>query len=97
MLNPPLCTFFDHSRHTLWIRKLEAPLDVLVFEGTEGTEGLSQLFNYRVDFTSTDGDIAAEQMLGQDARFSLHTAPHKLPGPCQTNARATGWASTGRA
>ncbi len=27
--------FFDHSRHTLRVRKLTAPLDVLAFEGQE--------------------------------------------------------------
>ncbi|WP_248806281.1 type VI secretion system Vgr family protein [Pseudomonas sp. MWU13-2100] len=75
MLNE-LRTFFDHSRHKLWVRNVGAVLDVLAFEGEEG---LSRPFKYRVELTSTDGDIAAEQMLGQDARFSLHTAPHKLP------------------
>ncbi|WP_248807434.1 type VI secretion system Vgr family protein, partial [Pseudomonas sp. MWU13-2100] len=76
MLNPPLCTFFDHSRHKLWVRHVGAVLDVLAFKGEEG---LSQPFQYTVEFTSTVQDIAAEQMLGQDARFSLHTAPHNLP------------------
>jgi type VI secretion system secreted protein VgrG len=67
---------FDHSRHTLTVRNLDAALDVLAFKGTEG---LSQLFNYVVEFTNADGDIAAEKMLGQNACFSLHAAPQKLP------------------
>lgn len=75
MLNE-LRTFFDHSRHKLWVRNVDVALDVLAFKGEEG---LSRPFKYTVEFTSTDQDVAAEQMLGQDARFSLHTAPHKLP------------------
>ncbi|PBJ27435.1 Phage-related baseplate assembly protein [Pseudomonas sp. ACN8] len=75
MLNQ-LRTFFDHSRHTLSVRDLDARLDVLAFEGQEG---LSQLFNYRVEFTCFDSDIGAEKILGQNASFSLHGAPHNLP------------------
>ncbi|WP_338136992.1 type VI secretion system tip protein VgrG [Pseudomonas veronii] len=68
--------FFDHSRHTLSVRNIEARLDVLAFEGHEH---LSQPFTYRVEFTSTERDLAAETLLGQDARFSLHAAPQKPP------------------
>ena len=68
--------FFDHRRHTLTVRDVDEPLDVLAFEGTEG---LSQPFNYAVEFTSTDGDIAAEKMLGQNACFSLYGAPQPPP------------------
>ena len=75
MLNQ-LRTLFDHSRHSLTVRDVDARLDVLAFLGTEG---LSQQFNYRVEFTCLDGDINAEKMLGQDASFSLHDAPHNLP------------------
>nr|AAT90780.1 conserved hypothetical protein [uncultured proteobacterium QS1] len=75
MLNE-LRTFFDHSRHSLSVRNVDARLDVLTFQGAEG---LSQPFNYRVEFTCLDGDIDAEKMLGQDASFSLHDAPHNLP------------------
>ncbi len=75
MLNE-LRTFFDHSRHKLKVRNVDALLDVLAFQGSEG---LSQLFNYRVEFTCLDGDIAAETMLGQDASFSLYGAPQSLP------------------
>ncbi|EIK93897.1 ImpA family type VI secretion-associated protein, partial [Pseudomonas sp. M47T1] len=75
MLNQ-LRTFFDHSRHTLSVRDIDARLDVLAFEGKEA---LSQPFNYRVEFTCVDSDIGAEKILGQDASFSLHGAPHNLP------------------
>ncbi|PNB72246.1 hypothetical protein C1X64_20645 [Pseudomonas sp. GW456-E7] len=75
MLNE-LRTFFDHSRHKLSVRNVDARLDVLAFQGTEG---LSQPFNYRVEFTCLDGDIDAGKMLGQDASFSLHGAPHNVP------------------
>ena len=68
--------FFDHSRHTLSVHNIEARLDVLAFEGHEH---LSQPFTYRVEFTSTERDLAAETLLGQDARFSLHAAPQKPP------------------
>ncbi|WP_339437494.1 type VI secretion system tip protein VgrG, partial [Pseudomonas sp. EL_65y_Pfl1_R32] len=75
MLNE-LRTFFDHSRHTLTVRDVDARLDVLAFEGSEA---LSQPFNYRVEFTCFDSDIGAEKILGQNASFSLHGAPHNLP------------------
>ncbi|OWP68487.1 type VI secretion system Vgr family protein, partial [Pseudomonas sp. K2I15] len=75
MLNE-LRSFFDHSRHKLTVRDVDALLDVLAFEGTEG---LSELFSYHVEFTSAEGDIAAEKMLGQDATFSLYSAPQQSP------------------
>jgi hypothetical protein len=75
MLNP-LSTFFDHSRHTLTVRGLEATLDVLAFDGEEQ---LSQPFKYRIEFTSSNHDIAASDMLRRQADFSLHAAPHDLP------------------
>ena len=68
--------FFDHSRHTLRVRNVEPRLDVLAFEGQEQ---LSQPFHYRVAFTSTEHDLAAERLLGQDAHFSLHAPAQKLP------------------
>ncbi|TKK31662.1 type VI secretion system tip protein VgrG [Pseudomonas sp. CFBP13528] len=67
---------FDHRRHTLTVSNVDAALDVLTFKGTEG---LSQLFNYVVEFNAADGDLPAEKMLGQNASFSLHAAPQKLP------------------
>jgi type VI secretion system secreted protein VgrG len=75
MLNP-LRSFYDHSRHTLSVRDVEARLDVLAFEGQEH---LSQPFTYRIEFTSTERDLAAETLLGQAARFSLHAPPQKPP------------------
>ncbi|MCK3840361.1 MULTISPECIES: type VI secretion system Vgr family protein [Pseudomonas] len=75
MLNE-LRTFFDHSRHKLTVRNVAAVLDVLAFEGHEG---LSQPFNYHVEFTCIDGDLNADSVLGQDANFSLH-GPGLNPG-----------------
>ncbi|MGY2181283.1 hypothetical protein [Pseudomonas agarici] len=67
MLNPPR-PIFDHSRHTLSVYGVDALLDVLTFQGTEG---LSQPFNYCVEFTCADCDIDVEKMLGRSATFSL--------------------------
>lgn len=74
-----LRTFFDDSRHTLSVRNVDARLDVLAFEGTEG---LSQPFSYAVKFTCPDADIDAGKVLGEDASFSLHGPPPEslLPG-----------------
>ena len=69
-------TFFDHRRHTLHVHGVAARLDVLVFQGEES---LSQPFTYRVEFTSTERDLAADSLLGQDASFSLHAAPQTVP------------------
>ena len=74
MLNAPR-TFFDHSRHKLWVREVDAPLDVLAFHGEEH---LSQPFSYYIEFTSSQLDIDAELMLGQPASFSLHAVPEKV-------------------
>ncbi|MCR4540906.1 hypothetical protein NUV89_21195, partial [Pseudomonas sp. 18.1.10] len=71
-----MSVFFDHSRHTVWVSKVAAQLDVLAFKGEER---LSQPFSYRVEFTSTDLDLAADSMLGKTASFSLHAPPQKLP------------------
>ncbi|PWU29047.1 type VI secretion system tip protein VgrG [Pseudomonas sp. RW407] len=68
-------TFFDHSRHSLSVDGLDAALDVLAFEGTEA---LSQTFCYRIEVTSTQLDIAAQDVLGKDASFSLRAAPESL-------------------
>ncbi|PNA05928.1 hypothetical protein C1X62_28810, partial [Pseudomonas sp. FW215-R3] len=68
-LNTILPVFFDHSRHKLHIDDLDTTPDVLAFKGEEG---LSQPFTYRIEFTASDLDIGAEQLLGQYARFSLH-------------------------
>ena len=71
-----MSVFFDHSRHTVWVSKVAAQLDVLAFKGTEQ---LSEPFSYCVEFTSTDLDLAAESMLGKTASFSLHAPPQTLP------------------
>ncbi|MBO0494152.1 type VI secretion system Vgr family protein [Pseudomonas sp. Marseille-Q1929] len=71
-----MSVFFDHSRHTVWVSKVAAQLDVLAFEGNEQ---LSQPFTYCVEFTSPDLDLAADSMLGKTASFSLHAPPQTLP------------------
>ena len=71
--------FFDHSRFKLSVRNVEARLEVLAFEGQEH---LSQPFTYCVEFTSTERDLAAESLLGQNASFSLHAPP---PSPACDN------------
>jgi type VI secretion system secreted protein VgrG len=71
-----LPAFFDHSRHKLRIQNIAAAMDVLVFEGKER---LSEPFTYRVEFTSSDHNISAEQILGRRAHFSLYAPPQKLP------------------
>ncbi|MDF3933904.1 type VI secretion system tip protein VgrG, partial [Pseudomonas citronellolis] len=78
MLNE-IRTFFDHSRHTLSVEGLDAPLDVLAFEGEER---LSRPFHYRIEFTSPAQDIAADSLLCKDASFSLRAAPSAtvIPG-----------------
>ncbi|MFV3372216.1 type VI secretion system Vgr family protein [Pseudomonas sp. NY15435] len=68
--------FFDHSRHQLSIRDLSANLDVLCFEGQEA---LSQPFLYRIQFTSSELNIAAEQVLLKNASFSLYPPPEPAP------------------
>ncbi|WP_416425504.1 type VI secretion system tip protein VgrG [Pseudomonas sp. App30] len=65
---------FDHTRHRLSISQLQAPLDVLAFEGEER---LSQCFTYRIEFTSTAQDITAEQVLRRGATFRLFPLPTK--------------------
>ncbi|MFJ4131915.1 type VI secretion system Vgr family protein [Pseudomonas cyclaminis] len=71
-----MLTFFDHSRHTLSVRNVNAHLDVLAFKSQER---LSEPFAYHIEFTSTERDLAAETLLGQHARFSLHAPAQKLP------------------
>jgi type VI secretion system secreted protein VgrG len=68
--------FFDHSRHKLQVRNLDAALDVLAFEGKEA---LSRPFAYHIEFTSGERDLPADRLLGQDAHFSLHPPPCPLP------------------
>jgi len=66
--------FFDHSRHRLTVRSVDIPVDVLAFRGEEA---LSKPFVYRIEFTSTEQDIAAQKMLGQEGSFSLHAPPNR--------------------
>ncbi|MDF3865303.1 type VI secretion system tip protein VgrG [Pseudomonas denitrificans (nom. rej.)] len=73
--------FFDHSRHTLSVRDVDAPLDVLAFTGEEG---LSQPFVYRIEFTSTHRDLPADSFLCKDAIFSLRAPPEPLGIPGYT-------------
>lgn len=69
-----LPTIFDHSRHTLGVHGIEAPLEVLAFHGEEH---LSRPFRYCIEFTSSDLDIAAGQMLAHSATFSLQAKAGK--------------------
>jgi type VI secretion system secreted protein VgrG len=71
-----LNAFFDHSRHKLSVDEFDVALDVLTFTGEEQ---LSQPFIYTIEFTSATRGISAEQILGKEARFTLHTASHLLP------------------
>jgi type VI secretion system secreted protein VgrG len=80
MSTPPRI-FFDHTRHKFAIRWFDAVFDVLAFEGEEH---LSQPFSYRIEFTCTEQDLSAEQMLNKDARFSLYLPPSKLSYPIKT-------------
>ncbi len=80
MLNE-LRTFFDHSRHSLGIQGVDAPLDVLAFSGEEA---LSQTFAYRIEFTSTNRDLDANAFLRKDASFSLRAPPEQLGIPGYT-------------
>ncbi|WP_339482172.1 hypothetical protein, partial [Pseudomonas sp. RL_5y_Pfl2_73] len=65
-------TFFDHSRHTLSVYNLKARLDVLAFAGEEH---LSRPYHYRIEFTCTERDLAATDLLNQGAHFSLYPLP----------------------
>ncbi|MBV7584602.1 type VI secretion system tip protein VgrG [Pseudomonas sp. PDM33] len=80
MLNE-LRTFFDHSRHSLDVQGVDAPIDVLAFTGDEA---LSRPFTYRIEFTSTDLDLEGDSFLCQDASFSLHAPPEQLGIPGYT-------------
>ncbi|MCJ8207131.1 type VI secretion system Vgr family protein [Pseudomonas sp. RGM2987] len=71
-MNTAVRTFFDHSRHTLRVGDLKAKLDVLAFEGDEH---LSRPYHYRIEFTCTERDLAAEELLNQYAHFSLYAMP----------------------
>ncbi|MEX5685911.1 type VI secretion system Vgr family protein [Pseudomonas silesiensis] len=74
-MSNPIRTFFDHSRHKLSVLNAGLTLDVLAFHGEEQ---LSQPFHYVVEFTCTEQDLAADQLLNREAQFSLHPVPKKL-------------------
>jgi uncharacterized protein involved in type VI secretion and phage assembly len=63
---------FDHAHHTLKIRGLNSPPDVLSFEGREH---LSQPFCYDIQFTSRDKTLEPEAVLMQDGALSLCAPP----------------------
>lgn len=63
---------FDHAHHTLKIRGLNSPPDVLSFEGREH---LSQPFCYEIQFTSRDKTLGPEAVLMQDGALSLCAPP----------------------
>ncbi|WP_434706984.1 type VI secretion system Vgr family protein [Pseudomonas sp. D4-18] len=67
-----MATFFDHSRHTLSVCDLTAHLDVLAFTGEEH---LSRPYHYRIEFTCTERDLVATDLLNRDAYFSLYPLP----------------------
>jgi len=71
-----MATFFDHSRHRLHVFYQDAEFDVLAFHGEEQ---LSQPFTYRIEFTSTQKDIPAEQLLNHRASFSLWPVAKRKP------------------
>ncbi|WP_449432793.1 type VI secretion system Vgr family protein [Pseudomonas putida] len=66
----------SHNRYLLEIDYVDVEFDVLAFQGNEW---LSQPFNYRVEFTTTQRDLAAEQVLREKASLSLHKKPENLP------------------
>ncbi|MFK8332681.1 type VI secretion system Vgr family protein, partial [Pseudomonas sp. BJa5] len=67
---------FDHNRHRLQVSRLDSALDVLAFDGKEH---LSQPYRYQIEFTCPELDLAAEQLLGRSACFSLQPRPQQLP------------------
>ncbi|OPK11914.1 contractile injection system protein, VgrG/Pvc8 family, partial [Pseudomonas sp. VI4.1] len=74
-MSSQLPIFFDHSRHKLHVLNADLTLDVLAFHGEEQ---LSQPFHYVVEFTCSEQDLAADQLLNREAQFSLHPVPKKL-------------------
>ncbi|MEC6027119.1 type VI secretion system Vgr family protein [Klebsiella oxytoca] len=59
---------FSHNHPLLTVRGCRALLDVLAFEGDEA---LSEPFSYQIKFTSADKTLTPQQMLMQDAAFTL--------------------------
>ncbi|WPO98711.1 type VI secretion system tip protein VgrG [Pseudomonas sp. HR96] len=71
-MSQPRPLFIDHTRHKLRVEQLDAPLDVLTFEGRDF---LSQPFIYTIEFTSPVLDLAVQSLLGRGASFSLYPPP----------------------
>lgn len=61
---------YNHSHHLLSVRGCQSPLDVVSFEGHEH---LSRPFQWKIEFTSTDHHLNAQQMLLKPASLVLHT------------------------
>ncbi|AVL82846.1 type VI secretion system tip protein VgrG [Klebsiella oxytoca] len=59
---------FSHNHPLLTVRGCRALLDVLAFEGDEA---LSEPFSYQIEFTSADKTLTPQQMLMQEAAFTL--------------------------
>lgn len=55
---------------------VESPLgtDVLLIAGLSGTEGMSRLFEFRLDLLSASTDITADQLLGKSVTVSMARA-----------------------
>jgi len=61
------------------ILELETPLgtDVLLLESLHGTEGISQLFRFKLEMLSTKNSIDYKQILGQRVTISIRTRDGK--------------------
>lgn len=64
--------------------ELKTPLgkDVLVFAGFEGSEGLSELFEYRIECLSEDADLDFDRAIGQQCTLTikLHEKEREFSG-----------------
>ena len=64
--------------------ELKTPLgeDVLVFVGFEGSEGLSELFEYRIECLSEDADLDFDRAIGRQCTLTikLHEKEREFSG-----------------
>jgi type VI secretion system secreted protein VgrG len=64
--------------------ELKTPLgkDVLVFVGYEASEGLSELFEYRIECLSEDADLDFDRAIGQQCtlKIKLHEKEREFSG-----------------
>lgn len=67
-MNNSLSLKFSHNHHLMSVKGCGSALDVLAFEGNEG---LSKVFRYRVEFTSTDHGISRDMMLMKAGSLTL--------------------------